>query len=69
MTRNSDTGEREFLIELQRVGNAVKVRAMDPVTLTEITIVGSPKDSEETLTQTAVQKLIYVLNKKGHKAD
>ncbi|MCE2509905.1 MAG: hypothetical protein J4G10_02840 [Alphaproteobacteria bacterium] len=65
MTQNFDTGEGEVLIEIQRVGNAVKVRAMDPVTLTEITIVGSPHDTEETLTRTAVQKLVYVLNKKG----
>ena len=60
MTRNSDTGEGpdtgegEVLIEIRRVGNAVKVTAMDPVTLTEITIVGSPQDTEATLTQTAV---------------
>ena len=69
MTQDSDTGEGEVLIEIQRVGNAVKVTAMDPVTLTEITIVGSPHDGEETLTRTAIQKLIYVLNKEGHKAD
>ncbi|MEQ9042626.1 MAG: hypothetical protein RLO23_02275 [Alphaproteobacteria bacterium] len=64
MAQPVDTGEGEVLIEIQRVGNAVKVTAMDPVTLTEVTIAGSPHDGEETLIRTAVQKLVYVLNKK-----
>ncbi len=64
MVKDSGMDDREVLIEIQRVGNAVKVTAMDPVTLTEATIVGSPQESEETLKRTAMQKLLYLLNKK-----
>ena len=31
-----------YIIEFHRVGNAVKVTAMDPATLTEVSIVGAP---------------------------
>jgi len=64
MVKDSGMDDREVLIEIQRVGNAVKVTAMDPVTLTEAAIVGSPQESEETLKRTAMQKLLYLLNKK-----
>ena len=55
--------EREVLIELTQVGNAVKVTAVDPVTRTEVSIVGSPSDGEDRLKRTAINKLNYVLRK------
>ena len=61
--------EGEVLIEVRRVGNAVKVTALDPVTLTEATIVGSPRDGEEVLKRTVVAKLRYVLNKSASQAE
>jgi hypothetical protein len=59
----SERGGREVLIELMQVGNAVRVTAVDPVTGTEVTIVGSPSDGEDVLKRNAVNKLNYVLRK------
>ena len=56
---------REALIEFAQVGNCVKVSAMDPRTLTEVSIVGPTTASREQLTRTVVKKLHYVLAR-GH---
>ncbi|MBT5049709.1 MAG: hypothetical protein HOM58_14510 [Rhodospirillaceae bacterium] len=55
----------DVLIEIWQVGNAVKVSAIDVATGTEVSIVGSPSTSEETLKRTAVNKLNYVLRKEA----
>jgi hypothetical protein len=55
--------EREVLLELMQIGNAVKVVAVDPVTGTEVSIVGSPSDGEDVLKRNAINKLNYVLRK------
>lgn len=55
---------REVLFEFQRSGAYVKVSAIDPVTLTEVSIVGSSRAPAEQLKRTALQKLQYVLEKK-----
>ena len=52
---------REALIEFTQVGNCVKVSAVDPQTLTEVSIVGPTSASREQLTRTVVKKLHYVL--------
>lgn len=58
------TGRRsEFLLEFIPNGNYVKVSAVDPVTGTEVSIVGAAKATKQELERIAVQKLIYVLNK------
>ena len=56
---------REVILEFQHVGNSVKVTAIDPETLIEVSIVGSPAAGEETLKQTALRKLDYVLAKRA----
>lgn len=56
---------RETLIEFIRVGAYVKVSAVDPETLTEVSIVGQPSYGESALEELAVRKLDYVLRKKG----
>ena len=56
--------EKGYLIEFHQIGNAIKVSAIDPKTLTEVSIVGSPNMSEMALKSAAVRKLEYVLNKK-----
>ncbi len=61
--RNSEGG-KEVLLEFQRIGNAVKVVAVDPESLVEVTIMGPPGAGEEALTRIAVRKLEYVLNKR-----
>jgi hypothetical protein len=55
--------EHRYIIEFHRIGNAVKVSAMDPVTLTEVSIVGDPNVSEVQLTRVAVRKLEFMLSK------
>ncbi|WP_081649651.1 DUF6898 family protein [Fodinicurvata sediminis] len=56
---------REALIEFIRVGAYVKVSAVDPETLIEVSIVGQPSRGEAALKELAVKKLEYVLRKKG----
>ena len=58
------TAKKEVLIEFHQVGNAVKVTAVDPETLVEVSIVGSSSAGQEALTRTAINKLQYVLEKK-----
>ena len=57
--------DQGYIIEFHRVGNAVKVTAMDPATLTEVSIVGAPNVGDTELTRVAVRKLEYVLAKRG----
>lgn len=58
---------REIIFEFQRVGNAVKVSAVDTATSVEVSIVGPAESGEETLKRTALRKLEYVLTR-GNKA-
>ncbi|MFT6558822.1 MULTISPECIES: DUF6898 family protein [Sneathiella] len=61
MTSSDDQGE--YIIEFVPIGNSVKVSAMDPVSLTEVSIVGPVTASKLELQQTAVKKLLYVMRK------
>ena len=56
--------EKSVIVEFIAVGHAVKVIAVDPVTKTEVSIVGDPHASRDRLARTAVKKLRYVLEKK-----
>jgi hypothetical protein len=58
-------GGREVILEFQVLGNAVKVTAIDPETLIEVSIVGSATATEETLKRAALRKLEYVLAKRA----
>ncbi len=60
----SDEAGKEVLIEMYQVGPSVKVTAVDPDTLVEVSIVGSPSLGEEMLKRNAVNKLLYVLRKR-----
>jgi len=51
----------EVLFEFQQVGDYVKVSAVDPLTNTEVAIVGSARASREALKASALRKLRYVL--------
>ena len=59
----SGTG-REVLIECQQIGNAVKVTAIDPKTLIEVSIMGPHSANQEMLKRNPINKLTYVLSKK-----
>ena len=54
----------EVLFEIQQIGNSVRVCAIDPLTGTEIVVVGAPTMSLYSLKINAVRKLRYVLAKK-----
>ena len=54
----------EVLFEFRRVGKALRVVAVDPITNTGVTMVGDPKRGRETLKRLAARKLVYVLAKR-----
>jgi len=58
-----------YIVEFYQLGNSVKVTAMDPRTLTEVTIIGVPGLSRDLLAKNAVRKLEYVMAKGAAKAD
>jgi hypothetical protein len=60
--------KREVILEYQQIGNSVRVAAVDPETLTEVSIVGSASAGLEALKRTAIRKLEYVLAKQGGSA-
>ena len=59
---------RDVIVELFAVGAYVKVSAMDPATLTEVSIVGDPNAGEAALKRAALRKLEYVLSRRGRAA-
>ena len=54
----------EILFEFVVRGNFVKVMAVDPVTGTEVSIVGDSRASKSTLEKVATKKLVMVLKRK-----
>lgn len=58
---NGEGGNRDVIIEFQRVGASVKVTAVDPATLVEVSIVGPAAGGEEVLRRTVLRKLDYVI--------
>ncbi len=57
------TRRGNVIIEFHQVGAYVKVSAIDTATYTEVSIVGDPSRSEAALTQAAIRKLEYVLER------
>jgi hypothetical protein len=54
----------EYIVEFLRVGDSIKVSAIDPKTGTEASIVAPAKGvTQKQMQDTAVKKLQYVLNK------
>ena len=58
--------KREILLEFRRVGTVMKATALDPATLTEVSVVGPARGSQEMLRRTVLAKLEYILTRKGH---
>lgn len=56
-------GGGEILFEFQRVGTYMKVVAIDPVTATEVSVVGPATGSTELLKRTAINKLHFVMKR------
>ena len=65
MARETETKEilGEVLFQFIPQGNYVKVIAVDPITNTEIIMVGDRRFGKQTLERTAIQKLRYVIEK------
>jgi hypothetical protein len=57
--------QQGYIIEFHRIGNAVKVSAMDPRTLTEVSIMGAPAAGDAELTRLVVRKLEYMIAKRA----
>lgn len=64
MAGRNEIGLGEILFEFSRVGNAVRVCAVDVRTNTEIVMVAPPGSSPEVMKRLARQKLAYVIAKK-----
>ena len=56
---------REVIYEFFRLGNAVKVSAVDTETMTEVSIVGPATATETSLRYAALRKLEFVLARKA----
>jgi hypothetical protein len=56
-----------YIIEFTQIGASVKVTAIDPRTMTEVSIVGAPQYSQDFLSRQAIKKLEYVLSKRAEK--
>ena len=54
-----------MIFEFHITGGSVKVTAVDPGTLTEVSIVGAANAGDELLKRNAVRKFDYVLKKKS----
>ncbi|MDA1101531.1 MAG: serine hydroxymethyltransferase [Proteobacteria bacterium] len=61
--------QRSYLVEFKAIGSSVKVSAIDPVTLLEVSIVGPTTVSEAELSRLAVRKLEYMLRKQAVRSD
>ena len=57
-------GDGEVILEFHRVGNAIKVSAIDAKTYVEVSIVAPLDSTEKQMTDTVLQKLNYVLAKR-----
>lgn len=55
----------EAIIEFHRIGNAVKVSAVDTVSHVEVSIIAPASSSERHMTEVVMRKLQYVLARKN----
>jgi hypothetical protein len=65
MGRTRSRTPREVLIEIVKVGAYAKVSAIDSATGTEVSIIGPATADRASLEAAALNKLDYVLAKKG----
>ncbi len=59
---------REVIFEFRRIGAYMKVSAVDPITYTEVHIMGPVNASKDVLEGVALRKLQHVLKKQLGKA-
>lgn len=58
-------GDDDVLLEFQRVGQYMKAVAIHAGTGVEVSVVGPATGSKEMLRRTAINKLRYVMTKRG----
>lgn len=58
-----------MLFEFQRVGNILRVTAIDPKTATEVIMIADPRHSKDMIQRLAARKLAYVISKKATKTN
>lgn len=56
---------REIIIEMNPIGSVVKVSAFDVATMIEVSIQGPASAGQEMLKRNALNRLEYVMKKKG----
>ena len=54
----------EVLFEFHRLGNSLRVAAIDPLSNTEVTIVASARCNEHAMKRIALRKLVHVLGQR-----
>ena len=70
MVRRIPPNQIEVLFEFHHVGgNSVRISAIDPITNTEVVIVGDRRLSDKQLRNEAARKLIYILKKNRQKKE
>lgn len=52
-----------YIVEYIAIGNSVKATAFDPITLKEVSVIGSTNTPKKLIGQLAVKKLIYMIKK------
>ncbi len=57
-------GDGEVIVEFHRVGNSIKVSAIDAKTYVEVSIIAPLDSTKKHRTDTVLQKLDYVLAKR-----
>ena len=57
---------REVLFEMKKVGNYMRITAIDPVSGTEVISIGDPSVDIEMLKDMAARKLKYVIAKNSN---
>ncbi|MBI2236056.1 MAG: hypothetical protein HYU60_03725 [Magnetospirillum sp.] len=55
---------RQVLFEFTRIGNTVKVTALDSISLVEVSVIGPATASQAQMKTAALRKLDYMLAKK-----
>ena len=69
MAREIPKDDKRYIIECIYQGRYAKVSAIDPVTGTEVSIVGDSMRTKQEFERVAIQKLEYVMAKKLERPD
>lgn len=57
--------DQRYILEFHQIGNVVKVSAMDPVTLVEVSTMGPASLPQTELARAAIRKLEFVIARRN----